>query len=283
MSSTVETPEIPFGERDDNITNAIMDFAWRIMCLRIIPFLCCPTATICGKSLKEAIAIFLCDTWPMVNSPNTDRIAKWEPNGTNLEVDTPRPKDGDGELRFYAGEIVEFLGNPEMLILLKKGIALLESGVAITPEILSKTILATPGRFAGFCFSVAKNVGVFNVFADWFGSLSEDEQTKLIEAPEWLPALCMHIVWIHANCGGKQTLDSVGFDAVVKAIGTQHEFPTLDVITKIAETGSYNGLAEISTYAAGYVEVWRARSDTTAIYTDMDSTKFYQFSRLVIA
>ena len=267
-------PEIPFEDRADNINHAIKNYDWRIMRLRNILFLTNPVATICGKSLKEAIAIFLCDTWPKVVNPNTGRIAKWKSNGTNLDVDTPQPKDGDEEHRFFAGEIAEFLNNPEMLTPLKEG---------LTREILAQTIFLTPGRFAGFCFSVSKNVGVFNVFADWFGSLSKDQQTKLIAAPEWLQALCMHIIWIYANCDGKHTLDAVSFDAVVKAVGTHHEFPTLDIITKIADIGSLDGLAEISTYASDYVGVLRARSDTTAIYTDMDITKFQQFSRLIIA
>ena len=152
MSSAEAVPEVPFGKGDDNITNAIMDFDWRIMCLQIIALFRIPDVTIFGKSLKEAIAIFLCDTWPKVVPANTGRIAKWEPNGTNIDVDTPRPKDGDGELRFYAGEIAEFLDNPEMLTLLNEGLALLESGACITSEILTRTILKTPGCFSGFCF-----------------------------------------------------------------------------------------------------------------------------------
>ena len=283
MSSAEAVPEVPFGKGDDNITNAIMDFDWRIMCLQIIALFRIPDVTIFGKSLKEAIAIFLCDTWPKVVPANTGRIAKWEPNGTNIDVDTPRPKDGDGELRFYAGEIAEFLDNPEMLTLLNEGLALLESGACITSEILTRTILKTPGCFSGFCFSVAKNASVFNVFIAWFGSLSKDQQTKLIDSPEWLKALCMHIVWIHANCGGKHTLDAVGFDAVVKAVGTHHEFPTLDIIISLIGSDSDADIAKISTYAASYVDVWRTRSDATAIYTDMDSTKFQQFAKIATA
>lgn len=283
MSSADAVPEVPFWKRDDNMTYVKLYEAWCIRCLRIIPLLCRPKFTIFDKPLKEAIVIFLCDTWPKVVHPNTGRIAKWKQNGTNLEVDTPRPKDGDGELRFYAGEIAEFLGNPEMIALLKQGLTLLESGNGITLEILVQTILKTPGCFAGFCFSVAKNAACFDVFIAWFRSLSKDQQTTLIDGPEWLQALCMHIVWIQANCGGKHTLDAVGFDAVVKAVGTHHEFPTFDIVNGLIGSGPDADIAKISTYAAGYVSVWRARSDATAIYTDMDSTKFQQFAQIATA
>ena len=227
-------------------------------------------ATICEQSLEKALAILRCDTWFLTASPGTARIAEWKTNGSDMTVHADRPKDGDGKLRFYVDEMA----------------ALLRSGREITLD----AVLATPGLFASFCFSVAKNVDVFKVFVAWFSGLTNDQRAILMVAPEEIIALCMHIVWILANCGSKQTLTAVDFDPVVKAVlagGAQYEFPTLDIITaviaKLAETGSFTGLAKISTYAAGYVEVWRARFDTTAICTDMDSTKFEQFSRLAIA
>lgn len=251
----------------DAINSAINPFAWEtVMKQDILAFFSNPDATICGQSLAKALAITGCDTWLLTVDPNTARIAEWEPNGNDMTVQALRPTDGDGKLRFNVGDMA----------------ALLKSGREITLE----AVLATPGLFAAFCFSVAKNVDVFNVFVVWFSGLTENQRANLMLAPEEIRALCLHIVWILANCGGKHTLSAVDFDPVVKAVladGAQHEFPTLDIIAKLVETGSFTGLAEISTYAAGYVEVWRARSDTTAIYTDMDGTKFQQFSRLVIA
>jgi hypothetical protein len=281
MSDLPDSDGFSYETAVDNITIVILDFAWRLMCLRILPFLSADNLTICGKSLREAIAIFVCDVWFHTVSEDTPRIAEWDISGTDIVVQTPRPKDGDGKLRFYAGEVAKFLATKPQ----------------ITIDNLATTILATPGRWAGFCFSVAKNVEVFDAFVKWFKSLTKEQQDILLCAPAEIQALCMHIVWISVNSRGKHTLEAVNFDPVVKAIcgfdeASQklivlHEFPAIDVINAIidhiAATGSHSGLADISSYASGYVAVFHAALPATAPYTSLDSVKFVEFAKLAHA
>jgi len=123
----------------DDINIQISPAAWHEHKTELLKVLTNPNATICGKYLLEAIAIHISDAWPSAVPDNTERIAEWKISGTDITVQTPRPQKGDGKLRFRAGEIARFLAtNPQ-----------------ITIDNLAQTILATPGRWAGFCFSAA--------------------------------------------------------------------------------------------------------------------------------
>lgn len=255
----------------DNINTQVSPAAWHEHRTELLKVLTNPAATICGKSLPEAISIHISDAWPSAVPDNTERIAEWKISGTDIVVQTPRPQKEDGKLRFRAGEIARFLAtNPQ-----------------ITLDNLAETILATPGRWAGFCFSVAKNVPVYDAFVRWFKRLTKDHQNILLCAPAEIQALCMHIVWISVNCGGMHTLEAVSFDPVVSAVGIHHEFPSLDVISSIidiiATTGSAVKLADISSYASGYVAVFHAALPATAPYTGLDSVKFVEFAKLACA